>query len=61
MATVTIPKRDWTKHLPAMIEAAQDGDIIIVHSEAMKAFGEIAATRMRPDVELTFTVEEAGE
>lgn len=60
MATVTIPRRDWSKHLAAMIEAAQDGDTIMVHSEAMRTLGEIAAKRMRLAIELTFAVEEAA-
>ena len=46
MAIVTIPKTNWPTHLAAMIAAAQDGDTIIVHTEAMKELGEHAAERM---------------
>jgi len=40
-----------------MIAAAQDGDTIIVHTEAMKELGERAAERMQPEIELIFLIE----
>jgi hypothetical protein len=41
-----------------MIGAAQDGDTIVVHNEAQKTLGEIAAARMRLGVALSFEVDE---
>jgi SOS-response transcriptional repressor LexA len=41
-------------HLAQTLGIVQDGDIIIVHNEAQKTLGEIAAARMRPGVALSF-------
>ena len=43
--------------IPDAIDEASEGDVIIVSSETLKELGEIAAARMRPGVDIKFSVE----
>lgn len=54
----TIPTRSWTLMLWVAIAAAQDGDVIEVHNDAMQELAERARLRMCPDKNLTFEIEE---
>lgn len=54
----TIPTENWHLALADAIEAAADGDVIVVHNAAMKELAEDARERMRPDKQLTFEIDE---
>ena len=47
----------WTTILAAFIDQTQDGDVIVVPSEEMKALAERARRRMCPEKAITFEVE----
>ena len=48
----TIPTVNWTTHLADAISASQDGDTILVTSEAMLELVQRAKRRMCPDKRL---------
>jgi len=56
--TIRVPEKNWIKLLPEAIRQASSGDRIIVVTEAMKELGERALSRMRPDENISFIVEE---
>lgn len=55
----TIHFGNWHIALADAIEAADDGDVIIVHNEAMKELAEGARESMCPDKQLSFEIVES--
>lgn len=45
-------------HLANAIREANPGDVIVVHTDAMKEMGERAHARMCPDKDIIFRVED---
>ena len=52
-----IPAGNWTQALVDKIELAKKGDVIEVHSHAMKELAEKARLRMCPQKNITFKVQ----
>lgn len=49
-----VSRKNWTTHLPTLIQNAADGDTIVVYSENQAALAERARVRMCPDKSLVF-------
>lgn len=47
MATIEIPKENWSDALIAAVKTARPGDIIIVHSPVTKELAETALHRLK--------------
>lgn len=56
METRTIPAANWTKYLINAIMASEDGDEIIVSTEAQKELALVAMKRMCPNKNIVLTV-----
>lgn len=56
MTTHTIPSGNWTQYLIDAIEQTDEGDTIVVESEAAAELGRKAVERMRPGLHVTFEV-----
>jgi hypothetical protein len=56
MAEIVIPAENWTKALAQAIEQANEGDVIVVATNAMKQLGKNAKKRMRPHANISFVV-----
>jgi hypothetical protein len=61
MTTYTLPNKDWTTALAAIIKAAEIGDTIVVSNVAAKELAERALRRMCPEKSLTFVVQDAHD
>ena len=61
MAEYTLLPANWTMTLADLIENSEDGDIIIVSSEAQKELGIRAKNRICPEKSITFLVKFRGD
>lgn len=52
----TVPVSNWHTALIETIHRAQDGDTIVVHTDAMRELGERARARICPSKNITFEV-----
>jgi len=55
--THVIPPGDWTQHLADAIEAAENGDRIIVESDAARELARSAIQQMRPGLSVEIVVQ----
>lgn len=59
MTTHMIPKAGWPTALANTIDQCEDGDTIIVHTEAMLELGQIAQARMCPEKSIAFEIKQS--
>lgn len=52
-----IPAGNWLMHLADVIEGANDGDVIIVATDAAREIARSAIKRMRPELDVRIVVE----
>ena len=51
-----VPAKNWTMVLADFIEQTQDGDVIVIASEAAKELAEKAKNRMCPEKKISFKI-----
>ena len=56
-----VPDKNWTMALADFIEQAQDGDVIVIASEAARELAQRAKNRMWPEKKIKFEVNEEAK